>query len=75
MDKKITSREFLGKLHGLTKPRISFSQYIYEIRRLIALENDYITSSVDYDEIIMDMVDFGYLKQDSLLMIEFKGDK
>lgn len=74
MEDKITSREFLAILHSSYDKRLSFKNFIKRLRRDIALEHNYIMSSVDYDSIIMDLVDLDELDSSILLKIQFEKD-
>lgn len=74
MDNKITSKEFLAHIHRETDKRLSFNTFIYRLRRSIALEYDYIMSAVDYDSIVLDLVDLGEVDSKILLGIKFKDE-
>ena len=71
---KITSKEFLAALHRNYDKRLSFNNFIKRLRRDIALHHSYIMSAVDYDSIVLDLVDLGEIDNKILLKIEFKGD-
>ena len=71
---KITSKEFLAALHRSYDKRLSFNNFIKRLRRDIALHHSYIMSAVDYDSIVLDLVDLGEIDSKILLKIEFKGD-
>lgn len=73
-DEKITSKEFLAMLHRSYDKRLSFNNFVKRLRKDIALEYEYIMSAVDYDSIIMDLVDLGELDGSILINIEFKED-
>lgn len=73
-DNKISSKEFLAVLHRSYDKRLSFNTFIKRLRRDIALQHGYIMSAVDYDSIILDLVDLGEIDNKILLKIEFKGD-
>ena len=45
-----------------------------DLRRDIALHHSHIMSAVDYDSIVLDLVDLGEIDSKILLKIEFKGD-
>lgn len=70
----ITSKEFLAALHRNYDKRLSFNNFIKRLRRDIALHHNYIMSAVDYDSIVLDLVDLGEIDSKILLKIEFKGD-
>ena len=71
---KITSKEFLAVLHRNYDKRLSFNNFIKHLRRNVALHHSYIMSAVDYDSIVLDLVDLGEIDSKILLKIEFKGD-
>ena len=71
---KITSKELLAALHRNYDKRLSFNNFIKRLRRDIALHHSYIMSAVDYDSIVLDLVDLGEIDSKILLKIEFKGD-
>ena len=48
--------------------------FIRRLRRDIALHHNYIMSAVDYDSMVLDLVDLGEIDNKILLKIEFKGD-
>src|SRR5699024_9680563 len=52
----------------------SYNNLIKRLRRYIALHHSYIMSAVDYDSIVLDLVDLGEIDSKILLKIEFKGD-
>ena len=71
---KITSKEFLAALHRSYDKRLSFNNFIKRLRKDIALSHGYIMSAVDYDSIVLDLVDLGEMDGKVLFKIEFKGD-
>lgn len=70
----MTSKEFLANMHVQTDRRISFNTYITRLRRRVALQTGYILSAVNYDDIILDMVDLGLLPHEVITQIEFEVD-
>ena len=73
-DDKITSKEFLAVVHRNYDKRLSFNNFIKRLRRDIALHHNYIMSAVDYDSIVLDLVDLGEIDNKILLRIKLKGD-
>ena len=73
-NEKITSKEFLAMLHRSYDKRLSFNNFIKRLRKDIALEYEYIMSAVDYDSIVLDLVDLGEIDNKVLLNIKLKGD-
>ena len=73
-NEKITSKEFLAILHRSYDKRLSFNNFIKRLRKDIALEYEYIMSAVDYDSIVLDLVDLGEIDNKVLLNIKLKGD-
>ena len=71
---KITSKEFLAALHRNYDKRLSFNNFIKRLRRDIALHHSYIMSAVDYDSIVLDLVDLGEISDNVLTMIEWEDD-
>ena len=71
---KITSKEFLAALHRNYDKRLSFNNFIKHLRRNVALHHSYIMSAVDYDSIVLDLVDLGEIDNKILLRIKLKGD-
>lgn len=70
----MTSKEFLAITHHQTDKRLSFNTYITRLRRRVALQTGYILSAVNYDDIILDMVDLGLLPHEVISQIEFEVD-
>lgn len=76
MNDKITSKELLAKLHYNSDRRLSFNTFIERLRYNIALQHDYILSAVDYDSIVLDLIDLEVLDREVLYSIDFKnGDE
>lgn len=71
---KITSKEFLAALHRNYDKRLSFNNFIKRLRRDIALHHNYIMSAVDYDQMVLELVDLGELDNKVLLRIKIEGD-
>ena len=71
---KITSKEFLAALHRNYDKRLSFNNFIKHLRRNVALHHSYIMSAVDYDSIVLDLVDLGEISDNVLTMIEWEDD-
>ena len=71
---KITSKEFLAALHRNYDKRLSFNNFIKRLRRDIALHHSYIMSAVDYDQMVLELVDLGELDNKVLLRIKIEGD-
>lgn len=69
---KMTSKQFLAKIHREDIPSISFNVFIQYLRVKVAKEYGYILSAVSYDDIVLDLVDLGELEQEVLLYIDFK---
>lgn len=73
-DDKITSKEFLAALHRNYDKRLSFNTFIKRLRRDVSLSHSYIMSAVDYDQMILELVDLGELDNRVLLGIKIEGD-
>lgn len=71
----MTSKDVLSSLHVSTRKNVSFNTFINGLRRSIALKYGYIMSAVDYDEMVISLVDLGILDKAILLQLEYGDDK
>lgn len=70
----MTAKEFLERLHRNTDKRKSFNTFIKELRYALAMEHHFITSAVDYEQIVMDLADLEEISDNVLTMIEWEDD-
>ena len=72
---QITSKEWFSKLHYSIDKRLSFNTFIERLRTNIAYEYDYIMSAVDYDEMLLDLIQLGEVDIKVLQEVKLKdGD-
>lgn len=71
----MTAKEFLSILHQRSDKRKSFNTFIKQLRHAVAMEYGYITSAVDYEQIVLDLADLGEINEEVLLQIEWKENK
>lgn len=56
VSKKYTPKEMLAVLHRESGSKLSFNNYITELRKKYALKYGYIMSAVDYEDILMCLI-------------------
>lgn len=71
----MTSKDVMAQLHLSINKNIGFNTFIKNFRRSIAFKYGYIISAVDYDEMVMSLVDLGILDKKILLELEYGDDK
>lgn len=71
----MSAKEFLEEIHKNTDKRKSFHTFIRHLRYSIAMEYHYITSAVDYEQIVLDLADLGEIDSKVLFEIDWEDNE